>query len=470
MGQKLVFGGYMGECSFPGGDVTYTPPGDLTDNPHPNVFSSQTELEPVFYPDTVTELENYLHKVKKSDRRKIKHARKRFEKIRAIVAQNLPLSTTRSVMGQSMPLSHSAAGVDSFPGPDVTYTPPITISNHMVNLGCLNGTTNTDIPSVTVQWPQNQLPRNYASGAQGPLYADILDGSHQTEAVGAGHSSGRDGSGGQPHTVTLDGVARGDFNTFEIGDALRRGPSTPFQNPVYLAMDIGLYNISSIANGFTSINLAQEGILWTLWPLVRSGIEKASEQGTYFDQFTFGTAKTSRYAIGQMGFFTNNRIFGCTPFGAVNTNSGWNPGVSGGQPGLNPYSPGVLPGIEELNQMLMLDLTQNISVIVVKVSEEVARIKNTVAGVSASGRYIYVGYDGWAVVLTSANPLGPMAAQTYITPQSVTGSVVGENMQVVLPPNFPTTVYYKNELRKVPVNTMVGLFAGTSIGNADSGL
>ena len=171
-----------------------------------------------------------------------------------------------------------------------------------------------------------------------------------------------------------------------------------------------------------------------------------------------------------MGFFTNNRIFGCTPFGAVNTNSGWNPGVSGGQPGLNPYSPGVLPGIEELNQMLMLDLTQNISVIVVKVSEEVARIKNTVAGVSASGRYIYVGYDGWAVVLTSANPLGPMAAQTYITPQSVTGSVVGENMQVVLPPNFPTTVYYKNELRKVPVNTMVGLFAGTSIGNADSGL
>jgi len=63
-----------------------------------------------------------------------------------------------------------------------------------------------------------------------------------------------------------------------------------------------------------------------------------------------------------------------------------------------------------------------------------------------------------------------MAAQTYITPQSVTGSVVGENMQVVLPPNFPTTVYYKNELRKIPVNTTVGLFAGTAIANADSRL
>ena len=30
MGQKLPLGGYMGEDSFPGGDVTYTPPGDLT--------------------------------------------------------------------------------------------------------------------------------------------------------------------------------------------------------------------------------------------------------------------------------------------------------------------------------------------------------------------------------------------------------------------------------------------------------
>ena len=37
-----------------------------------------------------------------------------------------------------------------------------------------------------------------------------------------------------------------------------------------------------------------------------------------------------------------------------------------------------------------------------------------------------------------------MAAQTYLSPQTVTGSVSRENLQVVIPPNFPQTIYYKN--------------------------
>jgi hypothetical protein len=195
--------------------------------------------------------------------------------------------------------------------------------------------------------------------------------------------------------------------------------------------------------------------------------------GTYFDDFIFGTAKASRYPIGQMGFFTNNILQGCTPFGAVNTNSGWNPGtgVAGnpGQTGLNPYSPGILPGIEGLNQALLITTEQEVAIVVVKVAEEIARIFNPAAGIAASERYIYVGYDAWAVFVTTANPLGPMAAQTYITPQTVTGSVVGSNYQVVLPPNFPTTVYYKNNRRVVPVDTDVGLFAGTAFTAAGTG-
>ena len=156
-----------------------------------------------------------------------------------------------------------------------------------------------------------------------------------------------------------------------------------------------------------------------------------------------------------MGFFTNNILQGCTPFGAVNTNSGWNQGGASSQPG-------ILPGIEGLNQALLITTEQEVAIVVIKVAEEVARIFNPAAGIAASERYIYVGYDAWAVVMTTANPMGPTAAQTYITPQAVTGSVVGNNYQVILPPNFPEVVYYKNQRRVVPVDTDVGLFAGSA--------
>jgi hypothetical protein len=122
----------------------------------------------------------------------------------------------------------------------------------------------------------------------------------------------------------------------------------------------------------------------------------------------------------------------------------------------------MLPGIQGLNDSLLTATEQNLAICVIKVSEEVARIYNPTSGVASSSRYVYVGYDAWSVILTTANPIGPMAAQTYITPQSVTGSITNDNHQVIVPPNFPTAIYYKNVKRNVPNTTFAGTFAGSS--------
>lgn len=378
----------------------------------------------------------------------------------------------RAIMGGKLPLGDSAAGVDSFPGPDVTYTPPLQIQNPMVNLGCLSSAQITDIVPVNVTWPSSQVPSSFATGAEGPQWAPVqgnIAGPLGIDAEG----------GGQPNAAAeaasaTGGAQDGVFSNFQVTNALGGGHSTPFQAAVYLSSDVQLYNISATAAGYGNITLSQEGVLWTLWPLTKSSPGDSGQvTGTYFDDFIFGTAKASRYPIGQMGFFTNNILQGCTPFGAVNTNSGWNPGATYGGPaqtGLNPYSPGILPGVEGLNQALLITTEQEVAIVVVKVAEEVARIFNPAAGIAASERYIYVGYDAWAVVMTTANPMGPMAAQTYITPQTVTGSVVGNNYQVILPPNFPEVVYYKNQRRVVPVDTDVGLFAGTAFTAAGTGI
>ena len=65
---------------------------------------------------------------------------------------------------------------------------------------------------------------------------------------------------------------------------------------------------------------------------------------------------------------------------------------------------------------------------------------------------IYVGYDGWAILRTTTTPVGPMMSQTYISPQTVTGGITRENMQVVIPPNFPQTIYFKNFQYVVPLS------------------
>merc|ERR1711990_579480 len=378
----------------------------------------------------------------------------------------------RAIMGAKLPLSDNAAGVDSFPGSDVTFTPPLQIQNPMVNLGCLSSAQITDIVPVNVLWPSTQIPSSFATGSEGPLYSEV-DGD---VAGPVGDPTVGQNRQGQPSTQSITGRVEGggNFSRYQESNQLISGSPTPFQSAVYLSSDVQLYNIAATAAGYGNIVLSQEGVLWTLWPLTKATQGDTGQMtGTYFDDFIFGTAKASRYPIGQMGFFTNNILQGCTPFGAVNTNSGWNPGagssLSPGQTGLNPYSPGILPGVEGLNQALLITTEQEVAIVCVKVAEEIARIFNPAAGIAASERYIYVGYDAWAVFVTTANPMGPMAAQTYITPQTVTGSIVGNNYQVVLPPNFPTTVYYKNQRRVVPVDTDVGLFAGTAFTAAGTG-
>lgn len=382
----------------------------------------------------------------------------------------------RAIMGGKLPLGDSPMGANSFPGPDVTFTPPLQIQNPMVNLGCLSSAQITDIVPVNVSWPSGQVPSSFSTGAAGPQYGNVAanfsdpGAARQTGPIGTGDpSSGNAGNAGQPNPSSGSGNVPGGgaFTDFTASNALSSGIATPFQSAVYLSSDVQLYNISATAAGYGNITLSQEGVLWTLWPLTKSSPGDSGQvTGTYFDDFIFGTAKASRYPIGQMGFFTNNILQGCTPFGAVNTNSGFNPGAnfggSNGQSGLSPFSPGILPGVEGLNQALLITTEQEVAITCVKVAEEVARIFNPAAGIAASERYIYVGYDAWAVVMTTANPMGPMAAQTYVTPQTITGSVVGSNYQVILPPNFPEVVYYKNQRRIVPVDTDVGLFAGTA--------
>jgi hypothetical protein len=391
----------------------------------------------------------------------------------------------RAIMGGKLPLGDSPMGANSFPGPDVTFTPPLQIQNPMVNLGCLSSAQITDIVPVNVAWPSSQVPSSFATGAAGPQYATAQanfsdpGAARQTGAIGTGvapDNTGTSGAAGQPNPSQASGTVPGGgaFSDFTATNALSGGIATPFQSAVYLSSDVQLYNISATAAGYGNITLSQEGVLWTLWPLTKTSPGDSGQvTGTYFDDFIFGTAKASRYPIGQMGFFTNNILQGCTPFGAVNTNSGFNPGASFGgsvgQGGLSPFSPGILPGVEGLNQALLITTEQEVAITCVKVAEEVARIFNPAAGIAASERYIYVGYDAWAVVMTTANPIGPMAAQTYVTPQTITGSVVGSNYQVILPPNFPEVVYYKNQRRVVPVDTDVGLFAGTAFTAAGTG-
>ena len=64
------------------------------------------------------------------------------------------------------------------------------------------------------------------------------------------------------------------------------------------------------------------------------------------------------------------------------------------------------------------------------------------------------------------NPVGPMSAQTYVTPQSVTGSILGDNYQVIFPPNFTQNIFYKNIARTAPNSTVDGLFMGTPFVNS----
>lgn len=287
-----------------------------------------------------------------------------------------------------------------------------------------------------------------------------------------------------------------DNNTrFQLSESASFGSRMSFQNNVYLSSNIDLYSNYATSIGYTSVPLAQEGLLWTLWPLSRLSQSVSEPQPqTYFDGFQFGTSTRSQYAIGQLGYFINNRQIGCVPLNnlfpvgttatikvspeIVNITQGSSQ-INNADTTVNIDRPitiidslsdstsqsglGILPGIQGLNSSLITTTQQMVALVVIKVTEQVARIPNPAAGVSSINKFIYVGYDGWSVVRTTMNPLAPMAAQTYITPQSVTGSVVGDNYQVVFPPNFPQAIFYKNYPRTAPTNTEDGLFSGAPL-------
>lgn len=234
---------------------------------------------------------------------------------------------------------------------------------------------------------------------------------------------------------------------------------TPFQSSVYLTSNVNLYNISATAAGYSSVNFSTEGLLWTLWPLTQN-VTKYNDvnlKNTYFDQISMGTSLTSRYPIGQMGFFTSQSYVGnCTPMSASigNAVNGLNTGGNS-QPGLLKSSPAIAPGVQGLGDTLtaVTPYSNNVALIVIKISEEISRIINPISGAGSNEKFIYVGYDAWSIFNISTNPIGPVMATTYISPQTVTGSVTENNLQVIIPPNFPTTMYFKNTSYMVPLSS-----------------
>ena len=296
----------------------------------------------------------------------------------------------RVIMGNKLALDESYAGQNSFPGSDITFTPTNYINNPMAVLGCLNPISTTSLPVITLNTTTNNMVES----------------------------------------------------------------RTPFTSNITLTSDVSMYNISAIANGYSNVTLSQEGLLWTLWPLVKPNKSVPKKMGTYFDDFTFGTSTQSRYPIGQMGYFYQQMIMGCIPMISSTDYvfSGLKPVRQTVNSGLSPDSSGMFSGIQGFEETLILNTGQQLAVLVIKVSEQIARIFNPIAGISAVDRYIYVGYDGWSIVLSSTNPRGPMAAQTYITPSTITGNESQKNYNVIIPPNFPNTVYYKNFGYTVPVS------------------
>ena len=255
------------------------------------------------------------------------------------------------------------------------------------------------------------------------------------------------------------------------------GFQTPFQNNVLLNSDTTIFN-TTFSQGYSSVPLSQEGLLWTLWPLSRDNKSTANQSdATYFNKFTFGTAKNSSFAIGQLAFFSNSREIGCTPFGSVypssiDFQSGLSNDIEEGITQLSQVSDGatvgasffnevpisvknqmtgrtnnlgIMPGVQNFNSTLLTTNQQMVALVVIKVTEQVARIPNPSSGVAGDNKFIYVGYDGWSVLRITSTPTNPMSAMTYVTPQSVTGSVAGDNLQVIFPPNFPQSLLYKNK-------------------------
>ena len=394
----------------------------------------------------------------------------------------------RDILGSYMDFSKYPAGEYSYPGPDVTFTSPP--SNSMVVcLGCLaerGGGGNVDL-----QWPKTQIPANFATGSSevnATVYTDELSyapinwlGLYLPELAATQYrdftfpnltyaSTTNQDTPGQPNTSPiLDPDQSGDPI---VTNQLTTGHQTPFTHSIALNINAPTMTVSAVASNYAAVNLSQEGVLWTLWPLAKPKQDRKSRSkinSTYFNDFQFGTATSSNYRMGQFGYFYNNENQGCIPMGAelagfssdtglLNTNLLGQVGtINNRQINGRYHQHQINPGLQGFYRTLLISTQQLVAILVVKVSEEIARVPNPASGEMGQDRFIYVGYDAWAVVRTSANPVGPMIGQTHISPQTVTGNITKENYQVIFPPNFYNQVFYKNGERSVPNDTRAGL-------------
>lgn len=398
------------------------------------------------------------NKLTKTDSKRILQLLKKYKKEKEGV-------TARIIQGTHAPFSLYPVGAYSYPGPDITYTPAYSTAS-AVCLGCLNNTTPlSNLNSLSIIQPQSQTPSNFATGSTGSLFANIQTGERSTfgnyNITPWGYTTER-----EPTTsISTYYITNNDQDNSGQPIFTRQGHSTPFQTTNF--MNDGMYWYQKWYNsGWQEIRLSQEGILWTLWPLAKpSKRPEPDSKDLYFDSFTFGTAKISNYRLGQYGFFYDSNNQGCIPLGSDESQTGYiDPFTAAryGGYGLPPLTGGIGRGLQGFNTSLTISTVQNLTILVVKVTEQIARIPNPISGISNNERFIYVGYDGWAVVRTTSNPVNPMAAQTYISPQTVTGSIVENNYHVILPPNFVSSVLYKNGSRIVPTGTRYGLFQADS--------
>ncbi len=420
----------------------------------------------------------------------------------------------REILGDYMPYGEYKAGEYSYPGPDVTFS-PIPSNAMLVSLGCMDNQGSSDNSSLI--WPKTQIPANFGTGS-GSNYLNINQGNLRLNPINwldflipefrdpryenftfpniTQASNSNTEPIGQPSTnnvpipirdtlpiiETENGLTYSE-DVYPVSNMLEPGGnnsiSTPFHSTVVLNTDNSVLSLPAVASNYAVANLSQEGMLWTLWPLAKPKKEKPLDRkDTYFNGFNFGTAMTSKYRIGQMGYFYTNVSQGCIPMGA--DLSSFSP-ISGnlnnqilGQVGTyNTLAPNNQQSTQQMNagiqgfyRTLLISTDQLLAIVVVKVTEQIARVYNPAAGIMAEERFIYVGYDGWSVIRTSANPVGPMMAQVHVSPQNVTGSVVKENYQVIFPPNFYNQIYYKNDQRTVPVNTRAGLSGNNYLSHA----
>ena len=68
----------------------------------------------------------------------------------------------RGILGEDMAFSLYPSGEYSFPGPDITFTPPPS-NSLVVCLGCMENQGSGD--NISIIWPKTQVPSNFGTGS-----------------------------------------------------------------------------------------------------------------------------------------------------------------------------------------------------------------------------------------------------------------------------------------------------------------